>query len=52
MTGRPITHGDLAGLPGLRRSAATALVAQQPATVAEALAIPDVGRNELPWRLC
>lgn len=40
-----IAMTDLTGLPGLRRAAADALVARQPATVAEALAIADVGRK-------
>ncbi len=51
MTRRPISPGDLEGLPGLRRSAAAAMVAKQPATVAEALAIPDVGRKTTKYLL-
>ncbi len=44
-TGLRITLPLLAGLPGLRRAACEALVALQPSTVAEALAISDVGRR-------
>lgn len=43
--GARITLAHLAGLPGLRRTAREALVARQPSTVAEALAIADVGRK-------
>lgn len=48
---RLITSADLAGLPGLRREAREALVARQPATVAEALAIADVGRKTTRYLL-
>ncbi|MBI1944514.1 MAG: hypothetical protein HYS27_02390 [Deltaproteobacteria bacterium] len=42
---RPIIPNDLAGLPGLRRAAMAEILAAQPKTVREALAIPDVGRR-------
>jgi hypothetical protein len=42
---RPITREHLRGLPGLREAPAAALVERQPHTVAEALAIPHVGRK-------
>jgi hypothetical protein len=48
---RRITSADLAGLPGLRRAAADALVARQPATVVEALAIADVGLKTTKYLL-
>ncbi len=35
----------LGGLPGLRLRAKMALLTRQPATVRQALAIPDVGRS-------
>ena len=41
----------LTGLPGLRRTACEALIATQPATVAEALAIADVGRKTTKYLL-
>lgn len=47
---RRICEDDLHGQPGLSRQAITALVAAQPATVREALAIPGVGRKTT-WRL-
>lgn len=40
-----IEPDHLDGLPGLRRTAARALLEQQPATVTEALTIPHVGRR-------
>ena len=40
-----ITAADLKGLPGLRRPPRDGLLERQPETVAEALAIPDVGRR-------
>jgi len=42
--GRPIVAEDLRGQPGLSRAALAAIVARQPATVCEALAIRGVGR--------
>ncbi len=46
-----LTLGHLEGLPGLRRSAREALVARQPATVLEALRIPDIGRKTTRYLL-
>lgn len=45
MRARPITHDDLRGLPGLRRTAAAAIVEAQPRTVLELLRLRDVGRK-------
>jgi len=46
LKGEPRIRADhLDGLPGLRRAAVRALVERQPKTVAEALDIPDVGRQ-------
>lgn len=45
MRARPITHDDLRGLPGLRRTAADAIIAAQPRTVLELLRLRDVGRK-------
>jgi len=42
---RPIIAEHLARLPGLRNAARQRLIAAQPATVLEALRIPDVGRR-------
>jgi hypothetical protein len=41
----PITLADLEHLPGLRRAAKARLVAEQPRTVLECLALGDVGRK-------
>lgn len=43
--GPPITEDDLRGLPGLRQVAIMSLLANQPRTVKEALAIRNVGRK-------
>jgi hypothetical protein len=42
---RHITEDDLRGLPGVRRSSIAAIVARQPRTVRECIAIVDVGRK-------
>jgi hypothetical protein len=41
----PVTEDDLRSVPGLRREARATLVAEQPATVLQALSIPGVGRG-------
>jgi hypothetical protein len=40
-----LTMATLGGLPGLRLRAKMALLTRQPATVRQALAIPDVGKG-------